>query len=131
MEGERFGRDAEGRFSPDALAHQIREIGREYADLRAAAELLDSQRKPMLAKLTNDARADVVANGDKCSRREAQDIAEGCAAYAAHIEATVEAQRLANIARANWEAVQSFARSIQTFEATRRAEMQFHQQRRT
>jgi hypothetical protein len=115
---KRFGRDRAGRFDADILAHQTRTIGEEFADRNAAAELLRATLKPLLAKLTIEAQG----RDPDLSRIQAQQVAECSDTYAEHVRATVEAERLAARARAQWEAVKSFARSVQTMEANQRVE---------
>ncbi len=114
-----FGETRSGGFDANILADQVRSIGEDYADKRAAADLLDSTTKSVLAQLTLRFRAE---NPD-ASRKEAEDMAMASADYRDHINAVVESQRIANRARANWESVQAFVRAMQTAAANRRAEM--------
>jgi hypothetical protein len=114
-----FGRDRAGRFNADILAHQLRVIGEDYADKERAYELLNCAIKPLLAKLTLDARA---YDPTLKSRREAQDVAEASDDYAQHLVLVTEAAHAKNNAKARYDAVRTFARTIWTQESNNRTE---------
>lgn len=117
-EGEDL-RTVQGDLDPRKIAHDIETHGAEWANLKAAADLLEKTNKALLAQLTNKARAE----SPGISRREAQDLAEGSAEYAAHITKTVGLRRDANLARVKYEAAQVRFEAMRTVEATKRAEM--------
>lgn len=119
IEGLRIGRDDQGRLNADILAEQMRITGEEFADADAAADLLEAQKRPLLAVLTNQERALDL----KMSRREAEDRALADGSYQIHLHACIKARHKAAIARARYEAVKTFARAVQTQEANQRALM--------
>ena len=115
---EQWGRDADGNFEPYRLAHALQQKGEDWANKAAAADLLEKTSPAVLAQLTNEIRA---AEGG--SRKVAEDLALGSAAYLEHIQARVEARRVANIARANYDAIRVLIDAMRTVEATRREEL--------
>lgn len=119
VNGNFFGMDANGKFNPQILAYQVRQAGFAWADADAAADLMESEKKSLLALLTNEHRALIL----KVSRKEAEDMALASDLYTNHLKAAIEARRVATRAQASYEAVKVFSRAIQTAEASRRAEM--------
>lgn len=103
----------------DKAYAELLEAGNEFADLNAAAELLERTREPLLCEL-------------KLASPETSDAARATEAmasekYVTHVHAMVEARRLANRAKARLGAVQTLAELRRTEEASRRQEMAFIQ----
>jgi len=118
-ESRDWGMTPEGQLDPHGLAHELEQRGARWADSHAAAELLEKTHRIVLAQITNDYR--LLERG--LSRKAAEDLALGSEAYIQHIEATVEARRVANIARANYDAIRVRIEAMRTVEATKRAEI--------
>ena len=100
---------------PNMLRDRLVALGEQWADLDAAANLLEEQKKTLLASLTAD------AEGNSMALRET--IALATQTFGNHIEAMVEARRLANRARVNYNSAQVWCDLVRSIESTRRAEM--------
>lgn len=116
---ERFGVDEHGRFDAYVLAYQIATYGKEAADKDAAAKMTEKMLPIILARLTNKFRE----GEPSWSRKECEDQALGSGAYEEQLAVTVEARRVADIAKARYVAVRALAEGLRTQESTRRAEM--------
>jgi hypothetical protein len=100
----------------DALAVQICSAGEKWSDLDAAANLLEETKATLLADLMRQA-----PEGTALGLREI--YAKSDATYKQHIEAMVEARRVANRARVRYQSLQVLADLRRTQESTRRAEL--------
>lgn len=88
--------------------------GEEWADLDAAASLLEETRKSVLAELMNKADGSMAA-------RESEALAEP--AYKLHVTNMVAARKASNRARVRYDSAKAWTELVRTQEATRRAEM--------
>lgn len=88
--------------------------GEEWADLDAAATLLEETKKSVMAKLINEAEGSVNA-------REYKALADP--EYRRHVEGMVTARKSANKARVRYDSAKTLAELRRSEESTRRAEM--------
>lgn len=105
-------------YHPDTLHQRLVDLGEDWADKNAAADLLEETQKTLLAKLTIDA----TLRGAK-SVAAAEMVAKSSDEYAAHLVATNEARRIANRARVAYDAAKVWVEMARTLESSRRAEM--------
>lgn len=104
-------------YHPDVLRQRLVDLGEDWADKDAAASLLEETRKTLLAQLAAGVRASVK------SQAEAENYALAHYDYNGHVEAMVEARRVANRAKVNYDAAKVWVEMARTAEATRRTEM--------
>lgn len=96
------------------IYQEIVEMGHEWANLNAAAELLEESRKSILSHLmqgyegSNAARETGALQDDN---------------YREHIKEMVEARRRANIAKVNYEAIKIKSEMWRTQQANERASL--------
>ncbi len=110
---------AEGDLDPSAIAHDIEKFGKDWAQKKHAADLLEKSTSAVLAQLTNEVRrADV-----DLTRKEAEDIAKGSPQYLGHIYATADARLASNLARVAYDAANARFEALRSLEATKRAEI--------
>ena len=118
------GRTAAGDIDPDAIANEIESRGRTWADLKATAKLLELQMPSVkAATIQNLLDQGAAATGRKITRRDAEDLALLDPEFQLVQETAVYARRAANMAEAEFKAVQARFEAMRTAEATRRAEM--------
>jgi multidrug resistance efflux pump len=103
------------RFDPDKLHHRMVKLGERWAELNAAADMLEESRKSVLAELAQQASGGVA---------ERERVALESQTYRDHISAMCEARKQANIARVHYDAAKSWVEMSRSIESTRRAEMQ-------
>jgi hypothetical protein len=103
------------RIDPDVLRVRYVELGTDWADKDAAANLLEESKKSVLAEL--------LLNSDGKSVAEREAIALASQGYRQHVTKMVEARRVANRARVNLDAARAWFDLARTVEATNRAEM--------
>lgn len=103
------------RFDPSEIAERMRLAGEEWADLDAAANMLEETRKSVLAELVNQ------ASGGSIAARESEALADP--AYKLHITNMVNARKEANRARVKFDTAKAWVELVRTSEATKRAEM--------
>ena len=110
---------AEGRmhYDPHTLVNDLIKKGEEYADADAAASLLEETKGAVLGQMVQ-----AYIQG-KHSATAAEHMAKSSAMYRQHIAKMVEARRVANRARVNYDAGRTFLDLIRTYESTRRQEM--------
>lgn len=101
-------------FDPDRIYHQLAEAGEEWADKEAAAELLEENKKTVLAE---------IMAGFQGSTAERERNALADAAFKLHLKTMVAARREANRARVRYDSMRVLAEMRRTEAATRRAEM--------
>ena len=108
----------ENPLDPERLAETLRNLGAEWADYEAAAQLLEETKRTVRSEIAQRAAqlgAPTAAAADR--------HAEAHADYKVHVEAMVEARRLANRSRVNYDSHRVLVDLIRTKEATSRAEM--------
>lgn len=88
--------------------------GEDWADLDAAASLLEETKKSVLAELMNKAEGSVAA-------RESEALANPV--YKHHVTTMVAARKDANRAKVKYDSAKAWCELVRTQEATRRAEM--------
>lgn len=103
--------------TPEKLHSRLVALGENWADLNAAAELLEGSEKSVLGQyvLEHMAEAKSVAKAEHMARADAR--------YTAHMKIEVEARRKANIAKVNLDAAKTYIDLLRSQESTRRAEM--------
>jgi hypothetical protein len=98
----------------NALYNRIIETGETWADLDAAASLLEETKKSVLAKLMLEADATSAA------AKEMYALADET--YVAHVRQMVKTREAANKAKVRWDSARIYADLRRSEEATRRAE---------
>lgn len=102
-------------FDPDKIRERLAEVGEDWADKDAAANLLEETKKTLLAELMLSADASTKAD------REMKALADP--AYKLHITNMVVARKEANKARVRFETGKMWAELRRSQESTRREEM--------
>ena len=102
-------------FDPDKIRERLAEVGEEWADKDAAANLLEETKSVLLAELM------LAADGTSKADREMH--AKANAAYRLHITNMVTARKDANRARVRFETGKMWAELRRSQESTRREEM--------
>lgn len=97
--------------------HEMLRAGEDWADKQAAAQLLEETAKSVLADVVTRLMEDM-------SGAAAERIARGEPDYRQHVANMVEARRLANRARVNYDSKRTWLDLWRTGQATQRAEMQ-------
>jgi hypothetical protein len=98
----------------DKIYEQLVRAGEEWADLDAAATLLEETRKSVVAKIVNDGEGSIAG-------REYKALADP--EYKRHVESMVAARKIANRARVRYDSARTLAELRRSEESTRRAEM--------
>lgn len=106
------------KYDPDRLHARLVELGEQWADALAAADLLEETRKSVLAQ--------VMVTSNAKSRSEREDSAMQSSIYREHIQAMVEARRVANRKRVLFDAAKIKIDLMRSMNATRRAEITSH-----
>lgn len=104
-------------MDPAEIAHVFEERGHEWSDRNAAAQLLEDMEKSILAEITQDYRPKAK------SMAEAESLARASKRFRDHVADAVEARRLANRARASFDAMRMEIELLRTRSATDRALM--------
>ena len=102
----------------DEIYQAVTKSGEDWADKKAAYELLDDMTKTVLADLTTD-----TMQGHKCSKGEAETRAYAHPIYKEHITALAGARRAWLQAEVKYKGVQLLAELRRSEESTRREEM--------
>lgn len=102
-------------IDPNVLRTRYVELGEDWADKDAAASMLEESKKSVLSELT------LSADGKSMAEREA--IALASQGYKEHVRKMVEARRVANRAKVNYDAAKTWVDLARTLESSRRAEM--------
>lgn len=105
-------------FDPDRIRARLAEVGEEWAELDAAANLLEETKKSVLAELMTVHRADGVTSHAQC-----ESLALADPAYRLHLTQMITARKEANKARVRWETGKMWAELRRSQESTKRAEM--------
>lgn len=100
---------------PAVMRQQLLELGEEWADLDAAASLLEETRKSILANL--------MRQSGEAAHNKAETFALAHPDYGDHLADMVEKRRLATRARVGYDAARVEADMMRSAEATRRAEI--------
>lgn len=99
----------------DQIYAAIAKAGEEWADMDAAASLLEETRKSVLAKLMNESQAASIAAKEMYALADEE--------YRKHIATMVTARKAANKARVRYDSARILAELRRSEESTRRAEM--------
>jgi len=102
-------------FDPQALASQFEQAGHNWADLNAAAEVLEDTAKTLLAEIALEYMPKVGA----VSKAEME--AKASNRYQSHLSQATEARRLSNRARVSYDAMRVQIDLIRSKESTERA----------
>ena len=102
-------------FDPDRIRERLQEVGEEWADRDAAANLLEETKGSLLAELMNTASG--------ASETERKRIAQADPAYKLHITNMVTARKEANRAKVTYDTGKMWADLKRSSESTRRAEI--------
>src|SRR5262245_50518680 len=102
-------------LDPDHLRQRLMDLGNEWADQNAAADILEETKKTVLAEVMSQCNAK--------SRSEREDFALNSEIYRDHLVAMVEARRKANRARVAFDSAKTWNDLARTLEATNRAQM--------
>lgn len=103
-------------FDPDRIYHKLTELGHEWVDKEAAADLLEETKKVVLAELS------IRFSKDSSSRAAAEQSALAAPEYREHVVAMNSARRAANRARVDYDSIRALMEMRRTQESTRRAE---------
>lgn len=90
------------------------QAGEEWADLDAAASLLEETKKSVLAELMNKLTGSIAA-------RESEALADPV--YKAHVTSMVNERKKANRAKVRYDSAKAWCELVRTQESSRRAEM--------
>lgn len=102
----------------DEIYTRMVKRGEAWAELNAAADLLEESRKSVRAQYAMEHMPTAK------SLNKAELMAEADTRYQDHIKAMVEARKKANLAQVHYKASQVWADLLRSQESTRRAEMQ-------
>ena len=105
-------------LDPDKIYAVVEKCGLEWADKKAAFELLADLTKTVLADLTTD-----TMTGHKCSKSEAETRAYAHQRYKEHLTSLASARRAWLVAEVKWKSSIMLADLRRSEESTRRAEM--------
>lgn len=111
------GRPIPWNSDPHRLIQELIQRGEEWADLDAAASGFEETRHSVLGQMVT------AFIGQGRSAVSAEHMARSSSMYQQHVAKMVEARRLANRAKVNYEAGKTFIDLARTQEATKRAEM--------
>jgi hypothetical protein len=101
-------------FDPDRIRARLSEVGEEWAELDAAANLLEETKKSVLSELKLRSEGSDAA-------RETQALADP--AYRLHITQMITARKEANKAKVRYDTGKMWAELRRSQESTKRAEM--------
>ena len=107
-------------FDPEAIERRLRELGERWADTDAAASLLETTEKSLLAEIILYYRSQDVAKSDAALERHARASPQ----FKKHQKDMVEARRIATRARVGYDAFKVRCEMERTRMATERAQMQ-------
>ena len=102
-------------LNPEKIYNSLIESGESWADLQAAAELLEESKKSVLAELANKCPE------NSLGARESLALADPV--YRLHLVNMVAARQAATRARVRYDALKVLADMRRTIESSRRAEM--------
>lgn len=102
-------------MDPERIYDQLVKAGEDWADLDAAATLLEETKKSVLAKLMNEAAASSIAGKEMYALADPE--------YRKHVEGMVTARKQAVRAKVRYDSARVLAELRRSEESTRRAEM--------
>lgn len=102
-------------FDPEAIYQRLIAAGEEWSDKEAAAEILEENKKTVLAEI-------MAGFQGSTAERERNALADG--AYKHHLKTMTAARKEANRARVRYDSMKVLAELRRTQESTRRAEAQ-------
>lgn len=102
-------------FDPDKIAHELAKAGEEWANAEAAASQLEELKKVVLSqcKLSSSEKSDAAKETEATASPE----------YRTHIIGMVEARKVANLKKARYLTMKTWAELKRTEQSNRRAEM--------
>ncbi len=106
---------ANGTFDPDKIYAKLMSAGDDWADKKAAAELLEETKKSVLSKVKTEL-------GKDKSDAASETLALCSQEYREHVRSMVEARRLADRARVLYDNLNTLMELRRSEQATRRAE---------
>ncbi len=102
-------------LDPERIYNHLLAAGHDWADRKAAAELLEETKKSVLSKMKTQLGADK-------SDAAAETLALCSQEYRTHVASMVEARRLADRAKVLYDSLQALMELRRSEESTRRAE---------
>lgn len=102
-------------FDPDLIYTQLIHAGEEWADKDAAAQMLEENKKSILAHLM------IEAPGSTSAEKERLALADP--SYKHHLKLMVTARKEATVAKVRYDAMRVLSEMRRTQESTRRAEI--------
>jgi len=103
------------RISPKDLSQWLVELGTDWAHKKRASELLESARKPLLARLG--------AQSNEKSQNAREAYALSHKDYENHCKEIADAQEQTDIAKIKYESAQAYIELLRTLSANERAAM--------
>jgi multidrug resistance efflux pump len=103
-------------IDPRELTERLRRAGEEWADLNAAAEVLEETKPILLAQIAS-------THANAGSMAKAEMLAKADPRYADHVGLMVSARKDANKARVKYDSGKAYVELVRSAEASRRAEM--------
>jgi hypothetical protein len=104
-------------FNPLHLRQQLADHGSQWADQNAAASVLEETKSTLKSQIA------LKFLPDAGSAAKAEIMAEATKEYIDHIKSMVEARRLANRARAQYDSDRAYIELLRSQESTARAMM--------
>lgn len=104
--------------NPSDIAESVAKRGRDWADKEAAAQMLEETKRVVRAQMA------VRSLQEAGSVSKSELIAEASDVYEKHVRDMVEARKVANVAKVNYETAKQWIELIRSQESTMRAEMQ-------
>ena len=101
-------------FDPESIFKRLVDAGEEWTDKEAAAEILEENKKTILAEIMQGFQGST-AERERCA------LADGT--YKLHLKNMVLARKEANRARVRYDSMKVLAELRRTEASTRRAEM--------
>lgn len=103
------------QLDPKTIAEQLTNLGDDWADKHAAAEMLEETKKSVLAKLAADSLENSMAAKENYALAHED--------YTKHVKSMVEARRAANKAKVRYDSGKVWAELMRTQSANERAVM--------
>lgn len=100
-------------IEPEDIHERLVNLGKEWAETNAAADLLEETKKSMISKLANEC--------EEKSMAAKESYALGHKDYESHVNQMVDARRLANIAKVKYESAKVWVELLRTQSANERA----------
>lgn len=100
-------------MNPEEIFHRLQKAGDEFADLNAAADLLEETKYTMLSQCAADYPNESNASAEAKARRDPR--------FIEHLTAMVHARKLANKAKVKVTSIQTWVDLMRSKQATDRA----------